>query len=101
MKKWFEKWQAEKAKRKEKTLPAVVDYRDITYVRLSSRAPLSPGLTRGVLAEIAVVMTSAALLSVNPVLPFLDTSNTNETTWRSHPEHPFAKCGPCRAHINL
>ncbi|KAI9638791.1 DNA repair metallo-beta-lactamase-domain-containing protein [Dioszegia hungarica] len=32
MKKWFEKWQAEKAKRKEKKLPAIVDYRDITYV---------------------------------------------------------------------
>lgn len=34
MKKWFEKWQAEKAKRKEKNLPAVVDYRDVTYVSL-------------------------------------------------------------------
>lgn len=32
MKKWFEKWLAEKARRKEKNLPAVVDYRDITYV---------------------------------------------------------------------
>lgn len=32
MKSWFEKWQAEKAKRKEKGLPSVVDYRDVTYV---------------------------------------------------------------------
>jgi len=32
MKKWFEKWSAEKAKRKEKNLPAIVDYRDETYV---------------------------------------------------------------------
>jgi hypothetical protein len=32
MKKWFEKWQAEKQRRKEKKLPAIVDYRDITYV---------------------------------------------------------------------
>lgn len=35
MKKWFEKWLAEKARRKEKNLPAVVDYRDVTYVSLS------------------------------------------------------------------
>jgi DNA cross-link repair 1A protein len=28
----FEKWNAEKAKRKEKGLPAIVDYRDETYV---------------------------------------------------------------------
>jgi hypothetical protein len=28
----FEKWQAEKMKRKEKSLPAIVDYRDETYV---------------------------------------------------------------------
>jgi len=33
MKKWFEKWSAEKAKRKEKNLPAIVEYRDETYVR--------------------------------------------------------------------
>lgn len=32
MKKWFEKWSAEKAKRKEKNLPAIVEYRDETYV---------------------------------------------------------------------
>lgn len=32
MKKWFEKWLAEKARRREKNLPAVVDYRDETYV---------------------------------------------------------------------
>jgi len=32
MKKWFEKWSAEKARRKEKNLPAIVDYRDETYV---------------------------------------------------------------------
>lgn len=32
MKKWFEKWSAEKARRREKNLPAIVDYRDITYV---------------------------------------------------------------------
>ncbi|ORY34687.1 DNA repair metallo-beta-lactamase-domain-containing protein [Naematelia encephala] len=31
MKKWFEKWSAEKARRKEKNLPAVVDYRHVTY----------------------------------------------------------------------
>ncbi|KAK8849727.1 hypothetical protein IAR55_005062 [Kwoniella newhampshirensis] len=31
MKKWFEKWSAEKARRKEKGLPAIVDYRDETY----------------------------------------------------------------------
>jgi DNA cross-link repair 1A protein len=36
MKKWFEKWSAEKAKRREKNLPAVVEYRDETYVRLLS-----------------------------------------------------------------
>jgi len=34
MKKWFEKWSAEKAKRKEKNLPAIVEYRDETYVSL-------------------------------------------------------------------
>ena len=28
----FEKWQAEKMKRKDKGLPAIVDYRDETYV---------------------------------------------------------------------
>lgn len=32
MKKWFEKWLVEKAKRREKGLPGVVDYRDVTYV---------------------------------------------------------------------
>ena len=32
MKKWFEKWLAEKAKRREKGLPVIVDYRDVTYV---------------------------------------------------------------------
>ena len=32
MKKWFEKWAVEKAKRKEKGLPAVVDYRDPNFV---------------------------------------------------------------------
>ena len=32
MKKWFEKWAAEKAKRREKGLPAIVEYRDETYV---------------------------------------------------------------------
>nr|XP_019043488.1 DNA cross-link repair 1A protein [Kwoniella bestiolae CBS 10118]OCF22418.1 DNA cross-link repair 1A protein [Kwoniella bestiolae CBS 10118] len=32
MKKWFEKWAAEKARRREKGLPAIVDYRDETYV---------------------------------------------------------------------
>lgn len=32
MKKWFQKWEAEKAKRKEKGLPAIVEYRDETYV---------------------------------------------------------------------
>lgn len=37
MKKWFEKWQAEKQRRKEKKLPAIVDYRDITYVSLVKR----------------------------------------------------------------
>lgn len=31
MKKWFEKWLAEKAKRKEKGLPSTVEYRDETY----------------------------------------------------------------------
>nr|XP_031858424.1 uncharacterized protein CI109_006187 [Kwoniella shandongensis]KAA5525496.1 hypothetical protein CI109_006187 [Kwoniella shandongensis] len=31
MKKWFEKWSAEKAKRKDKGLPSIVDYRDETY----------------------------------------------------------------------
>ncbi|WVQ78981.1 hypothetical protein IAT38_001073 [Cryptococcus sp. DSM 104549] len=31
MKKWFEKWLAEKARRKEKGLPAIVEYRDETY----------------------------------------------------------------------
>ncbi|KAL1412094.1 DNA cross-link repair protein PSO2/SNM1 [Vanrija albida] len=31
MKKWIEKWAAEKAKRKERGLSAVVDYRDETY----------------------------------------------------------------------
>jgi DNA cross-link repair 1A protein len=36
MKKWFEKWSAEKAKRKEKNLPAIVEYRDETYVSVSS-----------------------------------------------------------------
>jgi hypothetical protein len=34
MKKWFEKWSAEKAKRREKNLPAIVEYRDETYVSL-------------------------------------------------------------------
>jgi hypothetical protein len=28
----FEKWAAEKAKRKERGLPAIVDYRDEAYV---------------------------------------------------------------------
>ena len=32
MKKWFEKWAAEKAKRKEKGLPPVLDYREEAYV---------------------------------------------------------------------
>jgi len=32
MKKWFEKWGAEKARRKEKGLPAIVEYRDESYV---------------------------------------------------------------------
>jgi DNA cross-link repair 1A protein len=32
MKKWFEKWLAEKIRRKEKNLPAIVDYRDEHYV---------------------------------------------------------------------
>ncbi|WVR08003.1 hypothetical protein IAU60_005047 [Kwoniella sp. DSM 27419] len=31
MKKWFEKWAAEKARRREKGLPQIVDYRDETY----------------------------------------------------------------------
>lgn len=31
MKKWFEKWLAEKSKRREKNLPSVVEYRDETY----------------------------------------------------------------------
>ncbi|WVQ75584.1 hypothetical protein IAR50_005211 [Cryptococcus sp. DSM 104548] len=31
MKKWFEKWLAEKARRKEKKMPAVVEYRDETF----------------------------------------------------------------------
>jgi DNA cross-link repair 1A protein len=44
MKKWFEKWLAEKARRKEKNLPAVVDYRDITYVSASSLASTCPRL---------------------------------------------------------
>jgi hypothetical protein len=37
MKKWFEKWAAEKAKRNEKNLPAIVEYRDETYVSLLIR----------------------------------------------------------------
>jgi hypothetical protein len=58
MKKWFEKWQAEKAKRKEKKLPAIVDYRDITYV---SRTELTSGVRRlGGDADIAVVNAQAA-----------------------------------------
>lgn len=32
----FEKWQAEKMKRKEQNLPAIVDYRDETYVGVAS-----------------------------------------------------------------
>ncbi|KAK6908877.1 hypothetical protein I203_102882 [Kwoniella mangroviensis CBS 8507] len=32
MKKWFEKWAAEKSRRKDKGLPAIVDYRDETFV---------------------------------------------------------------------
>jgi hypothetical protein len=36
MKKWFEKWSAEKARRKEKNLPSIVEYRDETYVSPSS-----------------------------------------------------------------
>lgn len=32
MKKWFEKWLAEKARRRDKGMPQVVDYRDVTYV---------------------------------------------------------------------
>ncbi|RXK36592.1 DNA cross-link repair 1A protein [Tremella mesenterica] len=31
MKKWFEKWLAEKARRREKGLPSIVDYRDETH----------------------------------------------------------------------
>ncbi|OCF43848.1 DNA cross-link repair 1A protein [Kwoniella heveanensis CBS 569] len=31
MKKWFEKWAAEKARRREKGLPQIVEYRDETY----------------------------------------------------------------------
>ncbi|ODN77538.1 hypothetical protein L202_04712 [Cryptococcus amylolentus CBS 6039] len=31
MKKWFEKWLTEKARRKEKKMPAVVEYRDETF----------------------------------------------------------------------
>ncbi|ORX37648.1 DNA repair metallo-beta-lactamase-domain-containing protein [Kockovaella imperatae] len=31
MKKWFEKWAVEKARRKEKNLPPIVDYRDENY----------------------------------------------------------------------
>ncbi|WWC73626.1 uncharacterized protein I206_107598 [Kwoniella pini CBS 10737] len=31
MKKWFEKWAAEKARRKDKGLPAIVEYRDETF----------------------------------------------------------------------
>lgn len=31
MKKWFEKWQAEKLKRQQAGLPAIVEYRDVTY----------------------------------------------------------------------
>ncbi|WWC92862.1 uncharacterized protein L201_007823 [Kwoniella dendrophila CBS 6074] len=34
MKKWFEKWAAEKARRKEKGLPSIVDYRDETFVSI-------------------------------------------------------------------
>jgi hypothetical protein len=40
MKKWFEKWSAEKAKRREKNLPAIVEYRDETYVSL----PFNPNV---------------------------------------------------------
>jgi DNA cross-link repair 1A protein len=31
MKKWFEKWQAEKVKRQQAGLPSIVEYRDVTY----------------------------------------------------------------------
>ncbi|KAK4688537.1 DNA cross-link repair 1A protein, partial [Tremellales sp. Uapishka_1] len=34
MKKWFEKWAAEKAKRKQNGLPSTVEYRDENYSRL-------------------------------------------------------------------
>ncbi|WRT69748.1 uncharacterized protein IL334_006739 [Kwoniella shivajii] len=40
MKKWFEKWSAEKARRREKGLPAIVEYRDETFV---SAVRYSPG----------------------------------------------------------
>jgi hypothetical protein len=49
MKKWFEKWTAEKIKRKEKGLPPVVDHRDVDYVSGSGPAdePPTPTELRG------------------------------------------------------
>ncbi|EIW71463.1 hypothetical protein TREMEDRAFT_28150, partial [Tremella mesenterica DSM 1558] len=37
MKKWFEKWLAEKARRREKGLPSIVDYRDETHVSFTMK----------------------------------------------------------------
>lgn len=66
MKKWFEKWSAEKARRKEKNLPAVVEYRDETYV--SSFV----GKTAWSLTNHAVVMTLTILYHQ---ISFVATSN--------------------------
>ena len=58
MKKWFEKWAAEKAKRKEKGLPAIVEYRDETYVsdlRLAALRSSHPTTCLGLHLAVIVV----------------------------------------------
>jgi hypothetical protein len=56
MKKWFEKWSAEKAKRKEKNLPAIVEYRDETYVSLALTQIRSQLISSGDLPPIILAL---------------------------------------------
>jgi hypothetical protein len=56
MKKWFEKWSAEKAKRREKNLPAIVEYRDETYVSLPFNRTCSQLISSGDLPSIILAL---------------------------------------------
>jgi len=86
----FEKWNVEKAKRKEKGLPAIVDYRDETYVS-------EPGSVERARLTLLVVIATLIAVSI-PLYILTNGCMLNDGLYASDGSVLFIgpMCGKCR-----